>query len=53
MVEALGKRGVQVEYLVKDNEGHGFRNEENKFEFYEAMEKFFEKHLKTASGRSQ
>jgi dipeptidyl aminopeptidase/acylaminoacyl peptidase len=53
MVEALGKRGVQVEYLVKDNEGHGFRNEENKFEFYDAMEKFFEKHLKTGSGRSQ
>jgi dipeptidyl aminopeptidase/acylaminoacyl peptidase len=53
MVEALGKRGVQVEYLVKDNEGHGFRNEENKFEFYEAMENFFEKHLKTGSGRSQ
>jgi dipeptidyl aminopeptidase/acylaminoacyl peptidase len=28
MVEALKKRGVTVEYMVKDNEGHGFRNEE-------------------------
>ncbi|MEO8384382.1 MAG: S9 family peptidase [Betaproteobacteria bacterium] len=46
MVAALKKRGVDVEYLVKDNEGHGFRNEENRFEFYEAMEKFLAKHIK-------
>ena len=46
MVAALKKRGVDVEYLVKDNEGHGFRNEENRFEFYEAMEKFLGKHIK-------
>ena len=47
MVEALKKRGVTVEYMVKDNEGHGFRNEENRFEFYEAMEKFLSKHIKS------
>jgi dipeptidyl aminopeptidase/acylaminoacyl peptidase len=47
MVEALKKRGVAVEYMVKDNEGHGFRNEENRFEFYEAMEKFLAKHIKS------
>ncbi len=46
MVEALRKRGVAVDYMVKDNEGHGFRNQENQFEFYEAMEKFLSKHLK-------
>ena len=46
MVEALKKRGVEVEYLVKDNEGHGFRNEENRFAFYGAMEQFLAKHLK-------
>jgi dipeptidyl aminopeptidase/acylaminoacyl peptidase len=45
MVEALKKRGIDVQYLVKDNEGHGFHNEENRFEFYEAMEKFLERHL--------
>jgi dipeptidyl aminopeptidase/acylaminoacyl peptidase len=45
MVAALKKRGIDVPYMVKDNEGHGFRNEENRFEFYEAMEKFLEKHL--------
>jgi dipeptidyl aminopeptidase/acylaminoacyl peptidase len=45
IVDALKKKGIDVPYLVKDNEGHGFRNEENRFEFYEAMEKFLEKHL--------
>lgn len=47
MVEALKKRGIDVEYMVKDNEGHGFHNEENRFEFYKAMEAFLNKHLKT------
>ena len=46
MVEAMKKRGVDVEYLVKENEGHGFNNEENRFEFYGAMERFLAKHLK-------
>ncbi len=46
MVEAMRNRGLEVEYMVKDNEGHGFRNQENRFDFYEAMEKFLEKHLK-------
>jgi dipeptidyl aminopeptidase/acylaminoacyl peptidase len=45
MVAALQKHGVPVEYIVKDNEGHGFHNEENRFEFYEAMEKFLDKYL--------
>jgi len=46
MVEAMKKRGVDVEYIVKENEGHGFNNEENRFEFYGAMERFLAKHLK-------
>jgi dipeptidyl aminopeptidase/acylaminoacyl peptidase len=45
IVEALKKRGIDVEYMVKENEGHGFRNEENRFDFYRAMEKFLGKHL--------
>ena len=48
MIEALKKRGIDVDYMVKDNEGHGFRNQENQFDFYEAMEKFLAKHLKKA-----
>ncbi len=47
MAEALRKRGVEVQYMVKDNEGHGFHNEENRFDFYAAMEAFFTKHLGT------
>lgn len=47
IVKALRDRGVEVEYMVKDNEGHGFSNEENQFEFYRAMEKFLDKHLKS------
>src|SRR5438046_7749827 len=45
IVNGLRKRGIDVEYMVKENEGHGFHNEENKFDFYEAMEKFLDKHL--------
>lgn len=40
MVEALRARGVEVEYMVKDDEGHGFHNQENRFDFYRAMERF-------------
>ncbi|MGE7916350.1 prolyl oligopeptidase family serine peptidase [Lysinibacillus xylanilyticus] len=46
IVEALRARGVDVEYMLKDNEGHGFHNEENKIEFYNAMLKFLDSHLK-------
>ncbi|MBN2484812.1 MAG: S9 family peptidase [Bacteroidales bacterium] len=45
MVEALRNRGIDVEYMVKDNEGHGFHNEENRFDFYRAMEKFLAKYI--------
>ena len=45
MVAALKGRGIEVPYIVKENEGHGFRNEENQFEFYDAMEKFLDKHI--------
>lgn len=45
VVEALKARGITVEYMVKDNEGHGFANEENRFDFYGAMEKFLDQHI--------
>ncbi len=45
IVESLRKRGVTVEYIVKDNEGHGFYNQENQFDFYRAMEKFLATHI--------
>ncbi|MBK7307320.1 MAG: S9 family peptidase [Chitinophagaceae bacterium] len=45
MVEALKKRGVAVDYMVKNDEGHGFANENNRLDFYKAMDKFFDKYL--------
>ena len=45
IVKALEENGVTVEYLVKDDEGHGFRNEENRFDFYRAMEAFLNKQM--------
>ncbi len=47
MVDAMKSRGVEVQYMVKDDEGHGFRNEENKFDFYRAMESFLGEHIGT------
>ena len=45
IVEALQQRGIDVPYIVKDNEGHGFANEENRLYFYRAVERFLAKHL--------
>lgn len=45
MVEALRTRGVEVEYMVKDDEGHGFHNQENRFDFYRAMERFLKEQM--------
>jgi dipeptidyl aminopeptidase/acylaminoacyl peptidase len=45
IVAALERHGVPVRYLVKEDEGHGFHNEENRFEFYRAMEAFLAEHL--------
>ena len=45
IVEALKNAGIDVPYMVKDNEGHGFYNEENHFDFYLEMEKFLTKHI--------
>ena len=45
MVDALKKRGVAVEYMVKNDEGHGFANENNQIDFYKAMDNFIAKYL--------
>jgi dipeptidyl aminopeptidase/acylaminoacyl peptidase len=52
IVDALRKRGIDVQYIVKENEGHGFHNEENRFEFYEAMEGFLARHVKPARAKA-
>jgi dipeptidyl aminopeptidase/acylaminoacyl peptidase len=38
--------------MVKENEGHGFHNEENRFDFYTAMEKFLAEYLKPETAKS-
>lgn len=46
MVVALHKADrVEVEYMLKANEGHLFQNEENKIDLYSAIERFLAKHL--------
>lgn len=46
IVEQLRAKGVDVPYMVKYNEGHGFAHEENSIEFYKAMMGFLAKYLK-------
>ena len=46
IVRNLRKRGYDVPYMVKYNEGHGFRREKNRIESYKTMMGFFAKHLK-------
>jgi dipeptidyl aminopeptidase/acylaminoacyl peptidase len=45
IVESLRKAGKEVEYMVADNEGHGFVSPENMLKFYARMETFLAKHL--------
>lgn len=46
IVSKLRDRDVDVPYMVKYNEGHGFGHEENRIELYQSMMGFFAKHLK-------
>ncbi len=50
IVEALRKKGKDVEYLVFPDEGHGFARPENRMAFYAAAEQFLAKYL---GGRSE
>ncbi|MDO6836542.1 S9 family peptidase [Pseudoalteromonas carrageenovora] len=46
--DALEDRGIVLtddEWIMKDDEGHGFQKEENKIELYTKIEKFLNKHL--------
>jgi dipeptidyl aminopeptidase/acylaminoacyl peptidase len=45
LVTALRDRGVQVTYLVAENEGHGFLNADNRMALYRSMELFLAQHL--------
>ncbi|MFC3811769.1 alpha/beta hydrolase family protein [Lacihabitans lacunae] len=46
IVEGLRKKGFEVPYMVKYNEGHGFGKEENQVELYKTMLGFLAVNLK-------
>ncbi len=46
IVEAAKKNGVDVEYLIFDDEGHGFLKKENQIKGYRAIRLFLDRHLK-------
>ena len=46
IVNALRNKGIDVPYMLKANEGHGFVNKNNQLDFYRALEKFLHLHLK-------
>jgi dipeptidyl aminopeptidase/acylaminoacyl peptidase len=46
IVAAVRKNGVPVEYVVFDDEGHGFRKKENEIEGYGKMLNFLDQYLK-------
>jgi len=45
IVSAMKERGVDHEYLLFEDEGHGFARPENRLKFYSAAEEFLAKHL--------
>lgn len=45
IVASLRERGVPVEYLVAEDEGHGFANPENQMWLFRAIERHFAEHL--------
>ncbi len=45
IVAALREKGKDVEYIVYEDEGHGFARPENRLDFYMHAEKFIAKHL--------
>ena len=41
----MKEKGIEYEYLLFEDEGHGFAKPENRLKFYAAAEKFLAKHL--------
>lgn len=50
IVEELRRNGREVNYLLFEDEGHGFARPDNRLKFYEAAEQFLARHL---GGRSE
>ena len=43
---ALDRNKIPNKLIIKANEGHGYRNEDNVFEFYGEVDAFLETHMK-------
>ncbi len=50
IVEAVRKNGVPVEYVVFDDEGHGFTKKKNRIAGYRAIREFLDEHLAGSPG---
>ncbi|WP_188433357.1 S9 family peptidase [Kroppenstedtia guangzhouensis] len=47
IVDALRKKGVDVEYLVLEDEGHGFSKKKNEMEVYRRVLRFLDRQIST------
>ncbi len=45
IVEAMKSKGIDYEYMLFPDEGHGFARPENRLKFFAAAEKFLARHL--------
>lgn len=45
IVDAMKKKGLDYEYMLFDDEGHGLAKPENRLKFFAAAEKFLAKHM--------
>ncbi len=45
IVAAMKSKGIEYEYMLFPDEGHGFAKPENRLKFYAAAEKFLARHL--------
>ena len=57
VVEAMREKGIEVEYILFEDEGHGFARPENRLRFYGMAEQFLAEHLggraETAGGAEE
>jgi dipeptidyl aminopeptidase/acylaminoacyl peptidase len=45
IVAAMAEHGIDHEYVMYENEGHGFAKPENRLDFYHRVDRFLAKHL--------
>ncbi len=45
IVAALSQNGIEHDYMLFPDEGHGFAKPENRLKFYAAVDEFFAKHM--------